>query len=69
VSGRTSQLASFVKADARLMLLPERWEVVACSAVVVKQHTDLAAAVDKAIQQMIDSGEIAELAKKWGLDI
>jgi ABC-type amino acid transport substrate-binding protein len=69
VSGPTTELAKFVKENPYVTLLPERYQTWTYGVVVVKQNTELSAAVDKAIQQMKASGELDQLVKKWGLDI
>jgi ABC-type amino acid transport substrate-binding protein len=73
VVGPTSELAytltSWVGPSYHLRLLPERLGTWNYSVYVRKQNTELANAVDKAIHQMIESGELAQLVKKWGRDI
>jgi putative glutamine transport system substrate-binding protein len=69
VAGPTTELAPFAKADSGWMLLPERLATWDYRLYVSKQKPDLAAVVDKAIQQLTESGELAQLVKKWGLDM
>jgi ABC-type amino acid transport substrate-binding protein len=65
----TSEISQFVAKDSGLTVLSDRLPGWPYGVIMRKESVDLAAVVDKAIQQMTDSGELAELAKKWSLDM
>lgn len=66
VAAPTTDLTSFVTANSRHMLLAEQYGTWTHNVFILKQNDQLAAAVDKAIQQMTQSGELEQLAKKHG---
>jgi putative glutamine transport system substrate-binding protein len=65
----TSEVFQGFDESNEFAVLPERYESWSYGAIMSDKSTELADAVDKAIRQMTDSGELTKLVKKWGLDI
>jgi ABC-type amino acid transport substrate-binding protein len=70
VVGPASELAPYVKANpGRLVLLSEQYYTWTYNVYVLKQNVELAAAIDKAVRKMTDSGELDQLIEGYGMRI